>query len=410
MNLTKDGQLSLPQLANVSGNRLVFANSNGTLISPSVNAGSTSFASPTTIPDNTCGGLSSGIVISGAPTSVLSSSIYVTINITHTADADLVIYLTAPNGDILNLAYHVSGGGTNFTGTVFNDGYPTFLASGSAPYSGGFKPTGDLTSICSGTGFPITPTVSTFSAIGGGTIDPNGSWGLVVKDLSGANVGILQNWSINIYNNDNVISSNTPLQFDNGIVNKKIVLWDATSNQNQFYGFGINAGTLRYQVSQVGDSHKFYAGASATTSNLLFTIFGTGNATLAGTLTQNSDFRLKKDITKISNSLQNLQAINGYNYHWKNPDADQSLQLGLIAQELQKVYPELVKTDEKGTLSVNYSGLIPVLVEAIKEQQTQIDALKKSGNQPLLNRIEKLEAMLNKATEIQNKTTQTGEK
>ena len=52
--------------------------------------------------------------------------------------------------------------------------------------------------------------------------------------------------------------------------------------------------------------------------------------------------------------------------------------IGLLAQEVQKVFPELVKqsADEEGTLSVNYQGLIPVLINAIKEQQEQINVLK----------------------------------
>jgi hypothetical protein len=52
--------------------------------------------------------------------------------------------------------------------------------------------------------------------------------------------------------------------------------------------------------------------------------------------------------------------------------------IGLLAQELQAVFPELVKTanNSEGTLSINYQGMIPVLLNAIKEQQTQIEELK----------------------------------
>ena len=57
--------------------------------------------------------------------------------------------------------------------------------------------------------------------------------------------------------------------------------------------------------------------------------------------------------------------------------------IGLLAQEVQKAFPELVKAagDEEGTLSVNYQGMIPVLINAIKEQQKQIDELKAIINQ-----------------------------
>lgn len=102
----------------------------------------------------------------------------------------------------------------------------------------------------------------------------------------------------------------------------------------------------------------------------------TGNAWLQGTLTQNSDARLKTNIVPLSNTLQTIQQINGYSYNWKdksNPDE----QLGLLAQELQKVYPQLVKENVRGDLSVNYSGMIPVLLEAIKELQERVAELEK---------------------------------
>ena len=107
-----------------------------------------------------------------------------------------------------------------------------------------------------------------------------------------------------------------------------------------------------------------------------FILYGNGNATLSGTLTQNSDLRLKKNIISIHNALDAIKQLNGYTYNWKDNSRDESLQTGVIAQEVQKIFPSLVKEDEKGILSVNYSGLIPVLIEAIKEQQKQIDELK----------------------------------
>ncbi len=61
---------------------------------------------------------------------------------------------------------------------------------------------------------------------------------------------------------------------------------------------------------------------------------------------------------------------------WQQRDQVQQKQIGFIAQELEKVLPELVAKDAEGYLSINYIGLIPVLVEALKEQQTQIEALR----------------------------------
>ena len=111
------------------------------------------------------------------------------------------------------------------------------------------------------------------------------------------------------------------------------------------------------------------------------TTFPTTTLEVAGgilcvTITQTSDSRLKKGIVPLQNSLQKITRLNGYDYYWKNENADSSLQTGVLAQEVQKIFPHLVKENNEGILSVNYSGLIPVLIESIKEQQKQIDELK----------------------------------
>jgi Chaperone of endosialidase len=181
---------------------------------------------------------------------------------------------------------------------------------------------------------------------------------------------VLRNGNIGI----GTVNPNAPLQFSNDFTNRKIVLWEAANNDHQFYGFGKQFGILRYQINTTNDNHIFYAGTSAAASNELFRIQGNGNAVLAGTLTQNSDARLKTNIHPLQFSLHNIQQLNGYTYNWIDKDRDSSMQTGLLAQEVQKLFPQLVKQDENGTLSVNYTGFIPVLIEAMKEQQKQITA------------------------------------
>jgi hypothetical protein len=69
-----------------------------------------------------------------------------------------------------------------------------------------------------------------------------------------------------------------PLQFSNATMNRKLVLWESPANNNhQYYGFGLNDNTLRYQVYEPSSSHVFYAGTGATTSNELMRIQGNGN-------------------------------------------------------------------------------------------------------------------------------------
>ena len=137
--------------------------------------------------------------------------------------------------------------------------------------------------------------------------------------------------------------------------------------------------------------------------NWMFWVNNAGNATLIGTLTQTSDKRLKKDFSALSNSLSSLNKINGYHYYWKEESRSHDLQTGVIAQEVEKVFPELVNRDEKGFLSVNYIGLVPHLIEAVKELLIKNEELKiksekleakVSEMQNLKNRLEKLEALL----------------
>lgn len=87
-----------------------------------------------------------------------------------------------------------------------------------------------------------------------------------------------------------------------------------------------------------------------------------------------SDEKLKKDISTIDGALDKVKQLRGVDYTWKESEEKSK---GVIAQELQEVFPELVSESDSG-LSVNYNGIIGVLIEAIKEQQKQIDKL--SGN------------------------------
>jgi hypothetical protein len=177
------------------------------------------------------------------------------------------------------------------------------------------------------------------------------------------------------------LTPHAPLQFANTLANRKIVLWETVNDDREFFGFGINSGILRYNVA-ANSSHVFFASNFA-----LFSIQFNGNANLAGALTQNSDARLKKNITPLSNNLNRLLQLNGYSYNWKDAARDPQSQIGLLAQEVRQVFPQLVQEDKEGMLSVNYTGLTPVLIEAIRElymkieqQQKQIDQLQRIKN------------------------------
>ncbi|RYU93592.1 tail fiber domain-containing protein [Emticicia agri] len=128
-------------------------------------------------------------------------------------------------------------------------------------------------------------------------------------------------------------------------------------------------------------------------NNWRFWVNSAGNGYLNGNLIQTSDKRLKKDFSPLHNSLQTIAQLNGYHYKWLEESRSKDLQTGLIAQEVQKIFPELVQTDEKGFLSVNYIGLVPHLIEAVKELRNENNALK-GKNQSLESRLDKIEALL----------------
>ena len=101
-------------------------------------------------------------------------------------------------------------------------------------------------------------------------------------------------------------------------------------------------------------------------------LFGDGDATLAGNLMENSDRRLKRDLIPLSPVIYKLAGLSGYYFHWQDRPS-QPRQIGLVAQEVQNLFPELVQEDENGILSISYTKFIPVLIEGLKEQQAQID-------------------------------------
>ena len=90
-----------------------------------------------------------------------------------------------------------------------------------------------------------------------------------------------------------------------------------------------------------------------------------GTATAAGT-TLTSDARLKNNIKPLPSSLEKVLNLRGISYEWKAQN-ETSKQIGVVAQEVEAVYPELVHTSESGYKSVSYSKLVAPLIEAVKE-------------------------------------------
>jgi len=99
-----------------------------------------------------------------------------------------------------------------------------------------------------------------------------------------------------------------------------------------------------------------------------------GSITAAGNITAYSDARLKREITKIPDALEKVMCLNGYIF--KLLEGEKKF-TGVIAQEVNSVLPEVIEHDSEGIMSVAYGNLAGLLIEAIKEQQAQIDELKR---------------------------------
>ncbi len=94
--------------------------------------------------------------------------------------------------------------------------------------------------------------------------------------------------------------------------------------------------------------------------------------TVGGDIVVSSDARLKANIVSLGSTLAKLLLIDGKSYTMKKNGKQK---IGVLAQDIQKVFPELVTTDDKDMLAVNYQGLVPVLINALKEQDDKISRL-----------------------------------
>jgi hypothetical protein len=155
-----------------------------------------------------------------------------------------------------------------------------------------------------------------------------------------------------------------------------------TASGNYFYTDGAYNGLDPGVAFVIGNGDiNTQAYARGNNPSNAFIVYYDGDATLSGDLTVNSDARLKSNIMSLGSTLAKLMKIDGKTYTLKSNKKENKI--GLLAQEIEEVFPELVKEgeDKDGTLSVNYQGLIPVLINAIKEQQEELNGIRKSVNE-----------------------------
>jgi hypothetical protein len=182
-------------------------------------------------------------------------------------------------------------------------------------------------------------------------------------------------WFRNNTNNTGLYNENTTMHWsskDNGY-------WDASSTTTvssiRFFT-GSHIGTLRGYLYATNNNEIGFLDQSA---NWIFRCL-TGNSYLTGTFTATgdviaySDARIKTNVQTIDNALEKVISMRGVTYN-RTDIEDKSEKVGVIAQEIEQVLPQVVTKDDIGMLGVSYGNITAVLIEAIKEQQLKIEAL-----------------------------------
>jgi hypothetical protein len=205
---------------------------------------------------------------------------------------------------------------------------------------------------------------------------------------------------------------------------KGVTSWSGSGDHYGIYGYGAGGSSYNHGVygyayggSQAFGFYGIAGGASEWTIGVFGTTFSgtgqyagyfSGDLAYTGGIYHVSDENFKKNIEPISGALGKILKLNVISYQFKSKaelsfvsmksdgDTDndapsvynfpEGKQIGVIAQDLEKVIPELVKTNPDGYKMVDYVKLVPVLVEAIKEQQKQIEELKTIVNSLISSR------------------------
>jgi len=167
-----------------------------------------------------------------------------------------------------------------------------------------------------------------------------------------------------------------------GVVGK--LWWESDTGKLKVY-----YGSAWVDASPIPDVSLYYSKAGGVITgdvSIGQTLNVVGNTLVQGTISafgdiiaySSSDARLKDNITAIESPLEKLSKINGVSFNWNDKQSAYEVgkkDIGVIAQEIEEVLPELVTTRDNGYKAVRYEKIVALLIEAVKEQQTQINNL-----------------------------------
>ena len=179
-----------------------------------------------------------------------------------------------------------------------------------------------------------------------------------------------------------------------GALTSDMTIYDAQNNADTTLSIGTS-GTealviqvLNGAANQTAESVTFTSKTASSTANTGMMTFSVDEATAqltihdggitATTITESSDTELKQNISPLEGSLDKIMALQGVNFDWKEGE---DKQIGLLADDVAKVVPEFVQFEKRGrkkkAVALQYSKMVALLIEGMKEQQNEIDELKK---------------------------------
>ena len=233
------------------------------------------------------------------------------------------------------------------------------------------------------------------------TIDPNGTGNVVfgtgaqvkINDTTGATTtatgALVVSGGVGVAE-DIYVGGQIAVATITSIISNSDITIDPNGTGNVVFGTGAQV-----KINDVTAASSTITGALVVSggAGVGGNIYLGGELRASGNITayNSSDIRFKENVTTITNAIAALTQINGVRFDWtkdyitNNGGEDgyfvRKNDVGVIAQEIKTVLPEIVGTRDDGFLAVRYEKIIPLLIEAIKEQQTQIDNLKSVINQ-----------------------------
>jgi len=145
-----------------------------------------------------------------------------------------------------------------------------------------------------------------------------------------------------------------------------------------------------FLINVPSSSQQAFAVRTNWASPANFCVYGNGTAFVLNTAVT-SDSTLKTDITPLESQIDNIKKLKSVSYKWKDKSQKgDKKSLGFLAQDLEKIYPDMVFTNDSGVKAIFYDELIPVLVDVFNEQQNQIEEQKELIDK-LTERIETIE-------------------